>query len=801
MPADLKIQARTLAYSHASSRFAKTWTNDTITWPDLLARLAQTHRTAETVDQYAAMKRSEQDQIKDVGGFVAGHLKEGRRKKGHVHARSMLTLDADFGTLDLWDEITLLHPWAAAVYSTHKHTPAKPRLRLVIPLARDVTEDEYPAVARKIADQLGIDAFDDTTYEPARLMYWPSTSIDGEYVFDHQDGPLLDPDAVLASYTDWTDVSTWPVSSRQTRAIRARADKQADPLTKNGIVGAFCRTYTIQDAIDTFLPTVYAPSTVEGRYDYIPGESSSGVVIYDDRFSFSHHGTDPAGGRLLNAFDLVRIHLYGDLDEDADEQTPVNRLPSYKAMGDHAASDKQVKTLLATERLETARDDFQNLDSADWMTKLDVTRQGAYADTLHNHVLIAKNDPDLAGIAFNLHRDGIDVRGDTLPWEQVKPGWTESDNAQLKAYIQETYGLYSPSKTKDAVLVAAADRAYHPVRDWFAGLPEWDGRPRLDTLLVDYLGAEDTLYTRTVTRKTIIAAVARIYRPGTKFDSILILNGPQGIGKSTVFARLGGDWFTDALTLTDMRDKTAAEKLQGFMIAELGELAGMRKTEVETVKSFVSRQDDKYRAAYGVSVESHPRQCIIVGSTNAESGFLRDITGNRRFWPVHVPGSADKKPWQLSEADVEQVWAEALVGYRHGEDLFLTGEAARTASAKQSEAMETDEREGLVAEYLERRIPRDWYELDTHERRGYLNGTEFGERQHRDEDLVDREIVSNIEIWAECFGKDPVMLDRMNSYQISSIMQRMPGWEKSDRLYRIPPYNRQRVYIRKGAEA
>lgn len=798
---DVLTQIRPLAYAHASSRFAKTWTNTTITWAELLERLANTHRTSETVDQYAAMRRSDQDQIKDVGGFVAGQLREGRRKTGHVNYRSMLTLDADFGTLDIWDEIQMLYPWTAAVYSTHKHTPANPRLRFVIPLSRDVTEEEYPAVARKVADELGIDAFDDTTYEPARLMYWPSTSIDGEYVFEHQAGPLLDPDEVLDQYSDWRDVSTWPVSSRQVKALKAKAEKQADPLEKTGIVGAFCRTYSIHDAIHTFLDGVYAESAVDGRYDYIPGESSAGVVTYDDKFSYSHHGTDPAGGRLLNAFDLVRIHLYGDLDDNAEPATPVNRLPSYKAMGDAAASDKEVKTRLATERLATAKEDFHNLEADDWMTQLDVTRQGTYADTLTNHVLIAKNDPDLTGIAFNLHRDGLDVRGDDLPWNQVKPGWTGSDAAQLKAYIQKTYGLYSPSKTNDAILVAATDRAYHPVRDWFAQLPDWDGTPRLDTLLIDYLGAEDTLYTRTVTRKTVIAAVARIYRPGTKFDSILILNGPQGIGKSTVFARLGGDWFTDALTLTDMKDKTAAEKLQGFMIAELGELAGMRKAEVETVKSFVSRQDDKYRAAYGVSVESHPRQCIIVGSTNAESGFLRDITGNRRFWPVHVPGSPQRKPWHLTQTDIEQIWAEAIVGWKQGEDLYLTGHAAAAAAEKQSEAMESDEREGLVAEYLDRLIPSDWYELDLPARRDFLRGTDFGPIQHDDADLRERGFVSNIEIWSECFGKDPVMLDRMQSYQISAIMQRIPGWNKTDQRYRVPPFNLQRGYLREGTES
>lgn len=148
----------------------------------------------------------------------------------------------------------------------------------------------------------------------------------------------------------------------------------------------------------------------------------------------------------------------------------------------------------------------------------------------------------------------------------------------------------------------------------------------------------------------------------------------KGIGKSTFFAKLAGEWFSDSLTLTDMKDKAGYEKLQGYWMLELGELAGMRKTDVEVVKSFISRSDDKYRASYGVNVESHPRQCVIVGSTNAESGFLRDITGNRRFWPVRISGESNKKAWQMSKEEVQQIWAETLVLYKKGEKLYLEGD-------------------------------------------------------------------------------------------------------------------------------
>lgn len=158
---------------------------------------------------------------------------------------------------------------------------------------------------------------------------------------------------------------------------------------------------------------------------------------------------------------------------------------------------------------------------------------------------------------------------------------------------------------------------------------------------------------RAATRKTLTAGVARIYEPGVKFDSILVLNGPQGIGKFTFFARLGKKWYSDSLTIADMKDKTAPEKLQGYWLLEISELAGMKKMDVETVKSFITRTDDKYRQSYGVSVESHPRSCIIVGTTNSDGGFLRDITGNRRFWPVHVPGGSAQIVFALTQSMVD----------------------------------------------------------------------------------------------------------------------------------------------------
>lgn len=781
--------------SSGNSRMDKRWNLQEMELDEFRDRIATTHRTSETVEQYRKMSKAKQDEIKDVGGFVLGALKDGRRKKDCVLSRSALSLDMDYALPDIMDQIEMFFSFKCYFYSTHKHTVEKPRLRLIIPLAREVSPDEYSAVARKVAEEIGIELFDDTTYEPSRLMYWPSTSSDGEFLFREIDGNLLNPDEVLAKYRDWHNTAEWPVSKRQQTIVQREVKKQADPLTKPGTVGAFCRTYSVPDAIDTFLNDVYKKSAMPGRYDYIPADSQAGVVIYDDTFAYSHHATDSACGKLLNAFDIVRIHKFSSLDDKANEDTESTKLPSFKAMQEFAISDEHVKIRLAKERESLALDEFDDIDDENWQIILELDKQGKVKDTLTNIANIIRFDPNLKPIVYNEFKSTLDVIG-PLPWKQVRPGWGDADLACAKVYFEKVYGIWSPTKFKDALLaVVSAERTYHPIKEYFAIL-KWDGTERIDTLLVDYLGAEDSDFVRAVIRKTLCAAVARVYEPGIKFDSILVLNGPQGIGKSTFFALLGREWYSDSLSISDMKDKTAAEKLQGYWILELGELAGMKKVDVETVKSFISRTDDKLRQSYGVNVESHPRTNIIVGSTNSESGFLRDITGNRRFWPVRVTGKGKYHAWELKEVD--QVWAEAIVKYRDGKELFLKGGVAAEAYVQQQQAMESDDREGIIIDYLERLLPTNWDEMDLYQRRSFLGGSEFDSGIQTG--TVCREKVCVMEIWCECFGKERQNLKRTDSYEIEGILSRIGGWKKLSAnktgKARYPLYGPQKTFVR-----
>jgi len=781
-----------LLISTGKSRFETAWKNRRISWSALLKKLSESFQTHETHAEYMKMPKDRQDQIKDIGGFVGGHLKGGRRVSGNVAARQIVTLDADFAPADLAGEIrdSFCLECAWAIYSTHKHTPDKPRLRLIIPVDREVSADEYEAIARKVAEKVGIDYFDDSSYQSTRLMYWPSHSADVEPFFDSNDAPFLKADDILQEYRDWTDVAEWPESSRMSGIRKKMADKQGDPTEKKGIVGLFCRTYTVQQAMEKYLPGVYVPTTREDRYTYAAGSTAAGVVIYEDgRFFYSNHGTDPLGGQLLNAFDLVRLYKFRELDEGSEKRGA--NAPSWKAMRDLIREDEQCLRQMYQERDAEAKDDFSApIEDGDWRLRLQMTASMGIAPTVANATLIIENDEKLQGIRFNEMSGLIDAVG--TPWSRPRGAWRDADDAQLLMYIVRAHGVELPLMRLRTALQAVADsRRYHPVREYLDSLPEWDGKERLDTLLVRYLGADDNTYTREVIRKALTAAVARIYEPGIKFDYMVVLVGPQGAGKSTFFERIARrpEWFSDSLKMDMMNKiKDSGEQLQGAWVVEIGEMTGMKKADIEAVKSFVSRTSDDYRAAFGHYKEQRPRQCIVVGSTNAEEGFLRDVTGNRRFWPVKIRKGDRVKARDLTTAEVDQIWAEAKINYELGEELILSADAEALAAEAQRDAMEQDDRQGLVEEYLERLLPEGWAEMNIDQRMLFLDSDEEG--------VVPRTEVSNMEIWVEALHGSGSRLEAKDSYAIAKIMAKIPGWSKTNSRKRIGDYGLQRVYKR-----
>lgn len=795
----------TVSIATASSRTSKKWANQELMWSDFLAKLSTTVRTKETSAEYRSFPKSQQDKIKDVGGFVGGRLKGGIRKAENLFTRSILTLDIDYGEEGMADIIDMLFGSAYAVYSTHKHTTENPRVRFVAPLSRAVTAEEYVAVGKKVAEQIGIDYFDDTSYQPHRLMYWPSTSSDAEYVYTHVDAEWLDPDEVLAKYIDWRDPLEWPTSSRQQLDHKKLADKQGDPHDKPGLIGAFCRTYSIEDAIETFLSDRYEKFQ-DGRYTYVDGSTAGGLIIYEDgKFAFSHHGTDPTSNQLVNAFDLVRLHLYGVRDEDTDAGTTVTRLPSYAAMRDLAQKDENVKEELSREQMESALEEFDEIEVDEetardykWTRGITRDKNGEIEVTVPNVVLVLENDPLLKDkVATNAFSNRLMLRG-SVPWRKIEhaENWTDADDAGLRNYMEQVYQIYNRNKTEDAVKVISEKHRFHPVRDYLDTLT-WDGVNRLETLFVKYLGAEDSELNRTITRKAFAATVARIYRPGIKYDYMVTLYGAQGIGKSMIINRMGRGWFSDSLTTVS--GKEAYEALQGAWIIEMGELAATKKAEVEAIKGFISKREDRFRVAYGRHTEDFPRQCVFFGTTN-DATFLKDKTGGRRFWPITVHADKVQKHWStLTDGDIDQLWAEAKHYFKEGEPLFLPERLEAEMRETQEAHTEESPWSGLVQEYLDTLLPEDWEELDLYDRKEFLSS--FDELTEGKEGTVLRDRVCALEVWCECLGNEAKRFSPMDRREINDILRNMKGWKTYDgnqrgtlRFGKI--YGLQRAYMR-----
>jgi len=793
---------RRLMISTAGSRKATYWPKSEIMWSDFVKRLETPVQSPETMEEYLTLPKNRQSDLKDVGGFVGGIFTNDRRKSAYVQGRDLLTLDLDNipagQTADILKRIAGLG-CASVIYSTRKHTGYSPRLRVVLPLDRMATADEYEPAARKVASLIGMEYCDPTTFDVCRLMYWPSICREAEYVYEVYDCPFCSLDGLLNMYQDWHDVAQWPQVPGSEGVQRKRMARQEDPTAKKGLIGAFCRTYTVSQAMDKFIPGLYEATEIPGRYTYTGGTTTGGAIVYDnDLFLYSYHATDPCSGQLVNAFDLVRLHKFGDKDQEAKEGTPVNKLPSYAAMTRVAKEDREVSGLMARERIEQAKEVFgmkdgkEETEDTDWVLKLTRDANGKVEKTIANVTTVLENDPFLKGriVTDEFASCGMTTGG--LPWDSEcgKRRWTDVDYAGYYRYMETFYGLTGREKLDNGLLIVSSKNMINDVKEYLTGL-KWDGVRRVDTLLRDYLGAEDNQYTRAVMRKSLCAAVARAVEGGVKYDYMPIFTGPQGIGKSTFLSILGRKWFSDSLTTFE--GKEAAELIQGTWINEVGELTAMTKQETSAVKQFLSKTHDIYRAAYGRTTNKYPRRCVFFGTSN-DSEFLKDSTGNRRFWPVDVGVHKEKKSvWDDLPEEVDQIWAEAYCYWMLGELLYLPKDVEKLAEEQQEIHREAYAKEGVVREFLDKDIPQDWDCMSLMQRRQFYQGS-----LHLPPDtvLVPRMKVCAAEIWQECFGSELKYMGKRDSMEINNIMQCIRGWKRNKSSQRYGFYGTQRGFER-----
>lgn len=655
--------------SVGESRRSTSWKPQSVSWEAFCGLLAPAKcvRTHETMDEWDAMTKDERANVKDIGGYVGGTLASGSRRANAVSSRQLVALDADFASTDaenMLDSWMMMMGGACLVHSTHSHRHDRPRLRLLIPLTRPVTAQEYEPVARRLAEYMGIEDFDDTTYECNRLMFWPSCPQDGEYQYAVSDGDWTDPDKLLATYDDWHDMRQWPHSSRQERVIRRMSEKQGDPLTKPGIIGAFNRAYTITEAIGKYLPDVYTPAG-EGRWTYAQGSTVGGAVSYDnDTFLYSHHDTDPVSGKLCSAFDLVRLHMYGD--EDAGYDGDIGSSPSMSRMKSLCQHDEKVCAELADammrpDNLADFQDGLQRFEG-------DITDQGAAKDFVSLFGRDIRHNKSLGWLVWDGEKWEIDAEymvwmlmgrytdmiysqarilqqtaADEASKEQAKKMWgfvkhlrSGSGASSLlkftiplvtdrhaEAYDASPWDINTPAGildlrtgavsphdrdarcTKVTNVSVATDEDYH------------EGNPGFDEWMkfIRHVTAGDAEFARYLQQLSGMAAVGKVYEEG-----LVISYGPGGNGKSTLFGALKevlGDYAktinADVLAAQGGRtDQSYVAALRGARLAIMGETEEGARLGVAQMKRITSRDVITARMLYRDPMEFTPTHTVIM---------------------------------------------------------------------------------------------------------------------------------------------------------------------------------------------
>lgn len=403
---------------------------------------------------------------------------------------------------------------------------------------------------------------------------------------------------------------------------------------------------------------------------------------------------------------------------------------------------------------------YQKIEAANrYEIQLILDSKGNPAETIDNYLRVLREDVYFDQVRYNLLTQSPEIHNEI----EIKP-WEDVNDSAARNYIEKKYNMYSVQKLDDALRIFFAERSYHPVKDLIENV-KWDGIQRIPTLLIKWLKCADDAYTREVTRLIFAGGIHRIYRPGCKFDDVVILIGTkQGEGKST-FVRwlaLNDTFFNE---VNEFEGQKGIEATRGAWICELSELLALTKTkEVEAVKSFITRSEDVYRQPYDRRVSRFKRQCIFIGTTNKEQ-FLTDKTGNRRFYPIKI----NQNGYDLFDHekeirdDILQCWAEAKFKYDSGDlkpyaDQSILSEIRR----RQENAMEDDYMVGMIRNYLERKAE-----------------------------------VCVIEIWQNALDNRFTKPTRKDSNDISLVLQSIDGWERSEKAKRTPEYGIQKMWYNK----
>lgn len=593
-----------------------------------------------------------------------------------VRAVSAAVLDLDhLSEAQLVEAVEKLQAYTRIVHATHSDKPGDRCFRVVLRLSRPVPAEQYPLFRQKLLAVLALPGVDASTKDASRLFFLPSRPQGAGFDYESAEGLDIDVDLILGGVVGSAALPlelpafSGPVDLKALKASVSRVGLRGDHPLASMLAGA-------------------SPADPGGRDNAVNRAAASLAFRL------------PAGTPPEAAVELVRAGLQSMQVQPEGLSYWVEKFKDSFGRAALRHAEQRARDEALADRLRTkVRSSGTSApveEGEDWRERL-VKVGDKVQNSTYNAGVVLRYAEELRGtLEWDVMRREVRVKSGPLAGDPV------TLPLRAQCHIYAAHGINMPTHAVGEVLLSVARET--PVNDVEVYLRAlaWDKVERTERWLVDYCGVDDTPYARAVGKRWLLSAVARALRPGCQVDTVLILEGPQGVGKTSVFRALASPWCAE--TTVSLGDKDSRMLASRYWVVELGELASFSRAHREAMLSFLSATNDSFRPPYGRAVEDVPRQGVFVGTTN-ESEYLSGSDGNRRFWPVRV-GEIDLAGLR---ADRDQLWAEAVALYDAGERWHLEGDEVTAAAAEQEErALDDGDLTTQVAAW--------WYGLHTSKR-------------------------------------------------------------------------------------
>ena len=723
--------------------------------------LINTDKTAlETLASTNAQTISNDEDIKlykdnSMLYFISGDIPPNEdgsytRNNSNLKTRNLIVIDIEDTGLSSQEVQTIIQEKLASykylLYSTISHKPNNPRLRLVLEPSRDIVKDEYKPTIQNVIQLLNI-KYDKSSCTWSQLQGLPIAVRDNEFIFiKHLDGlpypvqeAVKEEKKVITTYTSEPIQNFTKVSHNQAISIMEKyIENEQDKLLERNEYYLSCLT-------------VIAKSVVTGEIEYDTAiECMELLALNNDEWK--ENNLKELNGEIARA--------NGNVDYFKNK---------YTFLGKFQKTQQKIKisNALTNASLEITTDE-----------------KGKVIQTLEN---LEKIILSITPIAYNELTNVIEIkdkRGKIKPLEK-------RDKELFRMEIEKRFKFKAKVIDLDTAIISASDKfRYHPIKNQILGV-SWDEQPRAESFFIDVLGVEDNVYNRECTRKWLLASLTRLFDNGVKFDEMIILQGGQGIGKSTTLQRLSLGYYTD---ITEKISDEVTFKVMRTWLVELSELSTMMKTDSDSFKAWLSATKDTVRKKYSTDPNDYPRTFTVLGTTNNKE-ILKDRTGNRRYWLMYCEKDKIKNTiWSLDIKYILQLWGEVYQWYKNGENLLISEETKVYMEKLSSGALEYNPLEERINSILDMYVPNNWKEIinDSMKRHEYYNHvndyTTYGygnsrfQLQTKIMDITTGELV-----YLLGNGEEPYKDLKGNTLakEINQVMNNLPNWIKSNKISRL----------------